>query len=384
MLVSLRRCSDYDSSRLRDALSALLDPLGGIEAFVRPGMKILIKPNMVGAARPEQAVTTHPFLVREVVRMVKEAGGLPIIGDSPGFHVAEETVRRIYRTCGYEAIAIEENIPLLTREGHDWVNVPEPYVLNRIPMTLGMKEADAVINLPKLKTHGLTGYSGAVKNLYGCMAGLTKAQHHAVFPKKEDFADMLMDIERTVRPVLHIMDGILAMEGAGPTTGIPRWANILAASADPYALDAVCVHIAGLPIHDMLTVQRSLERGRISPRLQGIRIAGDKLEDCICSRPFVPAVKTHNIVVSHIRKWSIAIVPKVLRDRLRDWPLFDLDACKGCGDCSRTCPPGAIQMGEDHRPHVDYSRCITCFCCQEMCRFKAITIGRRKIFRVKK
>ena len=380
MKVSLRRCESYETEVLLRALQSLLEPLGGIEAYIQPGMRVLVKPNMIGAAGPERAVVTHPTLVRVVVRMIKEAGGFPVLGDSPGFHTTEEALRRIYRACGYEAIAEEEKIPLLTKEGWDWVSVPNPYVLERIPMSKGMRDVDVVINLPKLKTHGLTGYSGAVKNLYGVMAGLSKAQHHAIFPKRNDFADMLLDIQRTVHPVLHIMDGILAMEGAGPTAGTPRWANFLAASPDPYALDAVCVELAGLPAHEMLTVQRSITRGLLGPHLQNIIILGDSLEACRCARPFLPAVKSRNIIVSQLRKWAVAVVPKPLRTALRDWPLFDYAACKGCGDCQRTCPPGAIAMGEDHRPKVDYSRCISCFCCQEMCRHKAISIGRRRVW----
>ncbi|MBI5231737.1 MAG: DUF362 domain-containing protein [Coriobacteriales bacterium] len=365
--VSIARCADYDPEHVVSALDAALSPLGGMAAFVSPGQSVLVKVNLLSRAEPERAVTTHPEVVRAIVRSVRDVGGMPSVGDSPGGPNTAGGVRRIWRDSGIEAVCREENVPLLLFDD-DCVKVPTPDSALYGSFTVGraVAEADVVISVPKFKTHGLMLFTGAVKNLFGCIPGLEKGQFHAKVPDRDDFGSMLVDLALACRPALAIMDAVVGMEGQGPAGGTPRSIGAVIVSPDAFALDIVAAAMAGLDPYEVYTNKAARSRGLAPERIDEIRVHG---EDWRALAP--PGFALPDRDVSQL-------FPAWLTPRLRSWAtarpvLASMALCKRCGECARLCPVDAITMTDDG-PEFDRERCIRCYCCQELCPPQAIEL----------
>ena len=218
--VYLAACPDYGQAeaKLREAVAAL----GGMERFVRPGERILLKANLLRAAPPESAICTHPAVAAAAAKLVAEAGGTAVITDSPGGALHKEAVLRgLYEKTGMAQAAAASGAELCYDASTRTVSLPAGRVLKQAEVIAPVAEADGVFDLPKLKTHVLMSMTGAVKNLFGLLPGLSKVGYHATHPSQEQFADVLLDLAEYVRPRLSIMDGVLAMEGDGP--GASGW-----------------------------------------------------------------------------------------------------------------------------------------------------------------
>ena len=243
--VYLAACPDYGQAeaKLREAVAAL----GGMERFVRPGERILLKANLLRAAPPESAICTHPAVAAAAAKLVAEAGGTAVITDSPGGALHKEAVLRgLYEKTGMAQAAAASGAELCYDASTRTVSLPAGRVLKQAEVIAPVAEADGVFDLPKLKTHVLMSMTGAVKNLFGVLPGLSKVGYHATHPSQEQFADVLLDLAEYVRPRLSIMDGVLAMEGDGPgASGTPRHAGVLLVSDSPLALDAAAAALIG-------------------------------------------------------------------------------------------------------------------------------------------
>src|SRR3712207_2670936 len=236
--VSLIRAESYDQQRLRTSLESLLEPLGGIEAFVKQGDRVLLKPNLLTGGRPGKECITRPELVYGVAQLVKEAGGKPFFGDSPAFGSA----RGVAIANGYLPLLEELNIPVVEFHGQRYETVSHSF--NHLRLCREAMEADVVINLPKLKSHVQLTVTMGVKNLFGCVPGKMKAWWHMEAGKDEArFGEMLVETARAIDPDLTILDGIIGHEGNGPSGGEPRQLNVLGASSDVFALDRSIVEI---------------------------------------------------------------------------------------------------------------------------------------------
>ena len=243
--VALVPCNSYDEEKVFAAVQTGVNLMGGISAFVKPDEKILLKPNLLSKALPQRAITTHPAVFSAVARLLREEGYTHIsYGDSPGSPTA--TPQKAAESCGIGEAAQKYGIALADFESGSIVTFPKGYRAKSFYLCHGVQEADAFINLPKMKTHALERITGAVKNLYGCICGINKAAGHAQYPDSTVFAEMLADLHRYVKPRLHIMDGIVAMEGNGPTSGTPKAMNLLLFSDDPVALDTVFAALVNL------------------------------------------------------------------------------------------------------------------------------------------
>ncbi|MDD5429041.1 MAG: DUF362 domain-containing protein, partial [Candidatus Omnitrophica bacterium] len=231
--VSLVKCQDYDRDKVFDAVKRCVDLVGGIGAYVRPGTKVLIKPNLLSARTPEEGVDTHPEVVRAVVRLVKAAQGVPIIGDSPGGYGAN--IDEIFDKSGMRAMAKEE--------GAELVKFTASKSIDGIPFTRYLFDCDSVISVPKFKTHCLTVMTAGIKNMYGTVVGLHKVECHSKAPNEEDFVKIIAKVYSVAKPRLTIVDGITAMEGDGPSGGKTRQMGLLMAGADAVAIDAVAAAI---------------------------------------------------------------------------------------------------------------------------------------------
>lgn len=373
--VALVRCSDYEYARVKDAVAASIGLLGGMGKFVAPGERVLLKVSLLMRRKPEKATTTHPAIVRAVAELVTEAGGRPIIGDSPGgYHFyTRRALEAVYDTCGMLEAAEESGAELNWDTQAVDVPYPEGRVIKLVKTIKPVIEADKIISIPRIKTHMMTVYSGAVKNLFGIIPGSYKAEYHLRFEDVADFADLLVDLCLFAAPCLTVMDAVVGMEGYGPTNGSPRQVGLVISSADPFALDAVAADAIGLKGRQVPTIVKSVERGLLADlNLGGMEILGERLADVRVSDFKKPTVK---IAFNY---YSL-LLPKFLKKRLdrviKPKPIFDHEKCLGCGVCEQSCPSKAIVMKEG-KPEVDLRSCIRCFCCHELCANGAVGIAR--------
>lgn len=256
--VSLIRATSYERDRLRESLTDLLLPLGGISAFVKVGDRVLLKPNLLTGARPGKECTTRPEIVAEVAKMVIEAGGKPFLGDSPAFGSA----KGVAVASGYQGILDELNLPVVEFHGKRYQTAGEEF--NHLLVCKEAMEADVVINLPKVKSHVQLVLTMGVKNLFGCVPGKMKAWWHMEAGKDQArFADMLVETARTINPDLTIVDGIIGHEGNGPSNGEPKDLGILAASSDVFALDRALVEILQVAPEQVPTIAAAMRLGLV-------------------------------------------------------------------------------------------------------------------------
>lgn len=372
--VSIAKCTNYEFKAVKTAVKESLNLLGGMSAFINPGDKVLLKVNLLMKRKPEKVTTTHPSLAQAIAELVIEAGGSPIIGDSPGgYHFYNKgTLDTVYETCGMKDAAEKSGAEL--NYNTDVVDVPyaEGKIMKSIKTIKPVLEVDKIISIPKIKTHMMTVYSGAVKNLFGIIPGSFKAEYHLRFDDTGDFADLLIDICNFAKPVLTIMDAVIGMEGYGPTNGNPKNIGLIISSSDPFALDAVAAHIIDIDLLKVPTIRKSIDRGLFDGNLDGITILGEDI---------------HNVKVSDFKKPTVKVafnlysflIPKPILKRINRFikptPKFYKNNCKSCGICANSCPPKALQM-KNGTPILDTSKCIRCFCCHELCNYNAVKIHR--------
>lgn len=361
--VALVKAESYEGAALDQAISQALSHLGGLKRFVKPGMRVLLKPNLLSAKAPERAITTHPEFVAAVGRAVKRLGARVIIGDSPAG--AEKGIDRLWQNCGLTAIAQRDGFELVNFE----LSGSRPVEINGQVYYIAkpVLDADIVISLPKLKTHVLTLMTGGVKNTFGCIPGFRKGLYHKEAPKPQLFARVLVDIHSAVRPALTIIDAITAMEGDGPSSGTPRTVGLVAASEDAVALDAVLSAVIGLDPNAVHTTRFSGERGLGETRLSHIAVVGERIQD-VRSDGFK---LTSNTKMELIPRFGYDMVSRFIWQR----PLIDDAACTQCQACVESCPTGAMDsIGPNDTPVLKESLCINCWCCHEICPSKAIGI----------
>ena len=360
-LVGLQQVCDYDPARVLAALRLCLEPFGGMGAFVRPGQRVLLKPNLLAGFGVERAVTTHPSVVRAAILLVREAGGQPFVGDSPGIG----NLTSVARACGLAPVLEETGAQLVDFSEPREYDAPENILARKIVLTSALQNADVLITLPKLKTHAQMTFTGALKNQYGLIPGALKSQWHFRLQQPEWLAALILDVNRTARPALAIMDGIMAMEGDGPTSGQPRFLGALLASPNLVALDTLACHLIGLdPLRvPVLAAARARQYGPAG--LEQIQVSGAdwrslQVPDFIKVKQIVDVLRLVPLprpVLEWIRRqWTLR--PQIIDGR-----------CTQCGLCEKACPvsPPAIHPRAAPRARLDDDRCIRCYCCHEFC-----------------
>ena len=369
--VSLVRCGTYALDEVRAAVRGVLAPLGGIGAWVRPGMRVLLKPNLLMRKHPDAAVTTHPVLVAAVAELVRDAGGRVLIADSPGGAYTERVLRGVYGACGMDetvaATGAELNLDTTART----VANPQAKYLKQLRLLTPVADADLVINLPKLKTHGQMVYTGAVKNLFGTVPGEDKSELHLRLAEYERFADALVDVYLAARPGLTIMDAVVGMEGAGPSAGDPRAIGLILAAPDAFALDLAALHIIGAPAARVPVLHQAMQRGLCPTAVADLECLGEPLDACRVAGFRIPHLNQQKSILFFENRFMQRISQRLLKPS----PVVQRERCVGCGDCARSCPAKVIAIA-DKKAQIDLHGCIRCFCCQELCPVKAIEIVR--------
>ncbi len=374
-LVSLKRVDTYDPETVLAAMRACLAPLGGMQAVVRPGQKVLLKPNLLAGYAPERAVTTHPAVVWAAIRLVQEAGGAAVVGDSPGVG----SLAAVARTCGITRVLEETGAELGEFGTAVTFEAPTNQVAKRLTLARAVAEAEVLITLPKLKTHGQMTLTGALKNQYGLILGKRKAQWHFRLQRPEWLAALILDIHQVARPALAILDAIVGMEGRGPSGGRPRHLGTLLAGRDLAAVDTFACHLIGLDPEAVPLLVAARRRGLGATRLADLEVVGDdwqglrqptfekvsKVEDLLRLVP-LPAG-----LLRWIREqWTLR--PRIVEAR-----------CTRCGVCEDGCPvtPAAIRPAAPADQRIEEAACIRCYCCHELCPSQAIDLEPSRVLR---
>lgn len=371
--ISVISTPDYEIETMQKAVDrhfALLD----FEKRVNPTTKVLLKPNLLMKRNPAQGTTTHPALVLAVIRWLEQRGIAHItIADSPGGPFTTSALYGIYKSCGMQDIT-ENTVALLNYDvGHQVVSHPEGVLCREFEIINAIMEADVLINLPKLKTHGMMQLSAGVKNLFGAVPGLKKPELHFRFPEEKDFAQMLVDLSTLVKPTITVVDAVVSMEGDGPSSGSLRTTGKTFAAYDVHALDVALCDYTTMPHTTAFTVEKSIENGLCPASIQQLEYVGDGYP-----KPLLDFVMPTSKPIDFMER-----VPKFLR-RPAVWfgerflaprPVVLQDKCIGCGKCEESCAPKALKI-KDRKAIIDYSDCIRCYCCHEMCPIRAIEIKR--------
>lgn len=322
---------------------------------------------MLSGTNPQKCVTTHPSVFQATGRLLQKAGARVHYGDSPSFGKCEGNMKK----ADLKTVADGLGIKLADFDNGKPVTHKGALLNKRFVIANGVLESDGLVSLPKLKTHPLTRFTGAIKNQFGCVPGILKSQYHVKMPDPYDFATMLVDLNTLIRPRLYIMDGIIAMEGNGPRSGKPKKLGVLLFSSDPIALDSIACKIINLDPEFVPTSKLGEKAGVGTYHYENIEVIGDKIESFIDTDFEV------------IRKPPVSSasgrIMTFIKNQICPRPAIDKSKCTNCGICVTMCPvdPKAVDWhtGDKYKlPTHKYGRCIRCYCCQESCPEGAVAV----------
>ena len=377
--VSIVRCTDYQPQRVRQALLQALEPVGGLD-WVRAGMTVALKANLVAAQKKETAATTHPTVLAELTRLLRERGVQVIVGDSPGGLYNEAALRRVYEATGMREVQ-QAGATLNDDFSEKDAVFPQAHAARSFTYTAWLEKADAIIDVCKVKSHGMMGLSVAAKNMFGVIPGTKKPEYHFRFPNMADFSNMIVDLDEYFAPVLCIADAVIGMEGNGPTQGTPRAMGALLAARSPHALDLVCAKMLGMQPAEVPTLTAAQARGLIPQDIDGLRVAGNV--DAFHVEHFEKVAARSDLTFQNLAGNGALgrLFGAVARQALSSRPQVKKKLCVGCEKCRQICPAKAIEM-HDRLPCIDRKRCIHCFCCQEFCPKGAMKVHRTWVARL--
>ncbi len=382
--VGIFRCENYDVEPLVGILKDAATAVGFNTGSIR-GKTLLLKPNMLGAYPPEMGITSHPNFVEAAIILFKGLGAKVCVGDSANGifeidSVWERTgIRGVCKRHGVEEKVFE-------REGSQ--------IVDGLLIARPVLEADVVVNLPRFKTHGLTVLTIAAKNLYGCVPGLQKTRYHQKATDRLEFAKLVVRIAEIAKPALNLVDGILAMEGNGPSAGRLVPLNAVVSGTNHHAVDTVCAKIICLDPKHVDTIEAAVSLGLWDPETK-IAVAGKTPEDVRPATFDLPATFTKGM-----RDWWISLfVINRIWGGISIKPKVNEKKCQRCGLCVKACPVDAIiteKAASVHAelveaqavhpstcsgqtlaraPHVLIKNCVQCYCCHEICPYQAIDLN---------
>lgn len=366
-MVYVQKCDTYDYDVVYEKIKEMFVQLG-FDKYLKPGLNVCIKPNLVGKKKPEEAATTHPSLVYAVARLFVESGANVIIAESPGGLYDKKVLKGIYKTTGMEEAAEKAGATLNYDLSETEVVCDDNDYIKRINLITPIVKADLVVNIAKLKTHGMMAYTGSVKNMFGCIAGLKKAEYHFNMPDYDSFANCIIDICLAANPQINIIDAIVGMEKDGPTAGEPKKMDLIISGDNPFMVDIIAANIIKADIMRIPVLRNSIKRKLCPADYKEIMVSGADLKECEVKDFIINYNETKSLYFfkGRMGKWLTNVIsPK---------PVFDKKLCKSCGECARCCPAKVITVEKGKCAEVDLNNCIRCYCCQELCPFKAVSI----------
>lgn len=373
--VGIVRCNNYNYDKVEESVFKCLNSLEGLKNKIHPGSKALVKVNLLKKNHPEDGVTTHPAVVEAVVRYLQKLNCEVIIGDSPGGPFNERILKSIYKVTGMEDVAKSTGCRLNYDTTHKEIHNEKARMLKNMQIISIAENVDFIVSAAKLKTHAMMTYTGAVKNLFGIIPGLIKADYHFKMNDINNFAAHLVDICEYANPLFSIIDGIEGMEGDGPSAGDVRKSGVILASGNPHALDFSALRVIGIEPLAVPTIKEAKDRG--------IFMADDRYMDYSLLNPkginIQPFKMPKSTNVNFVRGRIPLVIENWLFDNMRPKPVFDHESCISCGVCRDSCPPKVIDMREG-KPVANLDKCIRCFCCHELCPHRAISIKKHWIY----
>lgn len=349
-------------------MNKLLDSIG-LDKIT--GKKILLKPNILYAAQPEKAVTTHPAVLKAIIKYLQKNGNTVFAGDSPAFQNQEAAASK----AGLKQVADECGVPWQDFTQTAAIPAPEGKLVKSFQLASILNDVDIVISLPKMKTHSLMYYTGAIKNMFGLVPGLSKSALHLRFPDRDNFAQMIVDLNLAVKPNYAIMDAIVGMEGPGPGSGKPRQVGLLLASDNVLALDMTAARIIGYKPETLPILSQALASGFWLKTGEEIDYPLEKAENLLIKDyKLIHHLHDASMFRDYMPEWAFRLIKNLTVKR----PIFNPNICKLCKECVRICPAKALSV-QENRIKVDYTKCIRCYCCHEICSHHAITL-KKKLF----
>lgn len=365
--VHIEHVINYNTENIVPAIERIFNQFGDLDFN---GKKIVIKPNLLLARKPENCSTTHPSVIAAVAKEVIKRGGKVVIAESGGGVYTASALKSLYKTTGMTEAAEISGAELNYDTGSSEIDYPEAKIKNKFLLLNPIKDADIIISVSKLKTHRFMKMTAAVKNLYGTIPGLVKAAYHSEFKTKDKFAAMLVDLCEAVHPDISIIDGIIGMEGEGPSGGSPKKSEVLIASVNPYAADLVACRIMGLKWNEAPVMKEAVLRSLINQNLELLEITGENIENVLSDYEFPDELFGFIAKLPGFLRYPVEM-------RRKPYPYIS-NRCILCGKCAETCPQHIISKGQKQY-NVDISKCIRCYCCHEMCPVKAIDmIGKKQ------
>lgn len=399
--VALVACPTYDPEHLRAAVEQALGLAGSPDVA---GKIVLVKPNMLGSAGIDRAVSTHPELLRAVIRAIRSRGAREVlVGDSPAF----QSTDFVGQFNGLKPVAPEEGAVWTDFADGVRLDAPGGALVRSFEVAGAVLRADMVISLSRLKTHSAMYFTGATKNLFGVIPGLRKSQLHLRFPRKSEFGAMLADLAAALPPTYSIMDGIVAMEGEGPYNGTPRKLGVLLAGASVYASDWVASSMIGynpMDIPYLKAAAASPACGFDPALVQTVGISPANVDTAGFKK--IRIVPGDDLAAGEGSDGFLSRMSRTLvRNLTVPRPFIKQKECVLCGSCVRICAANAITFVRSPRGSIpgdtaanaatasgadtatgtterccvsiDYSLCIRCYCCHEVCPEGAIALRRR-------
>ena len=368
-MVDIQACESYEKELILQKIQTVFAVHGGIEKFAAPGKKVVIKPNLVSKKKPEAAATTHPSLVWAVAKLCRARGAEVIIAESPGGLYEKNILQGIYRVTGMEQAAAESGAVLNFDLSEKTVKNGDAMYLKSLEILTPVAEADTVINISKLKTHGMMVYTGAVKNMFGTVAGLKKAEYHMNMSDYDAFANSIIDIYLASKPALNIIDAVIGMERDGPTAGDPKRMNLLLSGEDGFETDLAALGVIGVDPNRVPVLKNAITRGLCPADWQSLSYSG--------LTPREAAVP--DFIVNYNEQFNNlhflpGIFGKWFSGMISPRPVFHREKCRSCGECAKCCPAKVITVTKENGATADLNRCIRCYCCQELCPFQAVSI----------
>lgn len=383
--VVIRKVDSYTPALVESTVESLFAELPCVKK-ITPETKILLKPNLLAKHPPEHAVTTHPEVLRAVIRSCVKRGAKVeniVVADSAGGLYNPGQMRSLYQGCGLTRIGQEEGVELYTACESLVHAFDTGKVVTEFEILKPVLEADFIINLPKLKSHVMTGMTAACKNMFGVIPGLKKSEWHMRFPDKERFGNMIIDLLGTITPDMAILDGILAMEGDGPAGGEPRSVGVLMASEDMVNMDLAIAEMMGLDPMRVPYLQAAYLRGLGNEKFDANDMVGDRdaftqIIDWKLPESYQGSKDGQIDFADHIPK-IFRPVARQLEEMVAPRPVINKKLCIGCGKCAEICSQDTIII-KNKKGTIYKKDCIRCFCCHEMCPVKAIDVKKFKLF----
>lgn len=370
------KCVDYNEQNVQGAIDKVFSYLDSLENIIKKGDTVALKVNLVCGASPDKMCTTHPMIVGCIAKKIVALGAKCIIVDSPGGPYTAGHLKSVYAKTGMSKVCEDvDGVSLNTDFTHIILKREENLVAKNFEFINALDKADVIINISKFKTHTYMGYTGCVKNMFGAIPGLVKVEMHSKYVDQHTFGDMLVDIVESIKDKtkLHILDGVVGMEGQGPTSGTPKNIGYILASENPYELDLVQCKMMADDVMQFPLIECMKKRNLINQDLS-VQICGDVQSVEKLEAFDVPTCEVYNALKKGIPPFLQPLFHKLMTRR----PTIKKSKCKGCKKCFEHCPVHAICMEKrkDNKmcAKIDYQKCIRCFCCQELCPFHVVKI----------